>query len=122
MDKSNFLLFVAEGGVLRSIGDMGAVMTSLTLGPGGRAVVTNNSGQHGKSSQYLKEYPLVMDTKLKIIEILQVQYAHRSGLGQRFPNSGSQKKQNVRSIFRYFSLLSFVRIFNKTQNADNQKF
>lgn len=49
-------------------------MTSLTLGPGGRSVVTNNSGQHGKSSQYLKEYPLVMDTKLKIIEILQVQF------------------------------------------------
>ncbi|KAJ3639793.1 hypothetical protein Zmor_003130 [Zophobas morio] len=61
----------AEGGVLRSIGDMGAVMTSLALGPVGRSVVTTNAGQHGKGSQYMKEYPLVMDTKLKIIEILQ---------------------------------------------------
>lgn len=77
--KSHFLtsfLFMffttAEGGVLRSIGDMGAVMTSLALGPVGRSVVTTNAGQHGKGSQYMKEYPLVMDTKLKIIEILQV--------------------------------------------------
>lgn len=53
---------------MRSIGDMGAVMTSLALGPVGRSVVTNN-GQHVKG---MKEYPLVMDTKLKIIEILQV--------------------------------------------------
>ncbi|XP_060537009.1 inositol 1,4,5-trisphosphate receptor isoform X3 [Cylas formicarius] len=59
----------SEGGVLRTIGDMGAVMTSLTLGPSGRAVVTSN-GQH-KGSHYHKEYPLVMDTKLKIIEILE---------------------------------------------------
>lgn len=47
-------------------------MTSLTLGPVGRSVVANNSNQHGKSTQFMKEYPLVMDTKLKIIEILQV--------------------------------------------------
>ncbi|XP_055630280.1 inositol 1,4,5-trisphosphate receptor isoform X3 [Toxorhynchites rutilus septentrionalis] len=61
----------AEGGVLRRIGDMGAVMTSLTLGPISTAIVSPNI-QHRKSvSQYLKEYPLVMDTKLKIIEILQ---------------------------------------------------
>lgn len=62
---------VAEGGVLRSIGDMGAVMTSLTLGPVGRVVVSPNASPT-KASQFLKEYPLVMDTKLKIIEILQV--------------------------------------------------
>lgn len=49
---------------------MGAVMTSLTLGPGGRAVVANGSSQHTKSSY--SDYLLVMDTKLKIIEILQV--------------------------------------------------
>jgi inositol 1,4,5-triphosphate receptor type 1 len=61
----------SEGGVLRTIGDMGAVMTSLALGPVGRSVVSTNAGQHGKGSQYMKEYPLVMDTKLKIIEILQ---------------------------------------------------
>ncbi|KAF5282120.1 hypothetical protein FQA39_LY17676 [Lamprigera yunnana] len=60
----------SEGGVLRSIGDMGAVMTSLTLGPVGRMVATPNNSQ-AKASQFLKEYPLVMDTKLKIIEILQ---------------------------------------------------
>lgn len=46
-------------------------MTSLTLGPVGRVVVSSNTNQ-SKVSQFLKEYPLVMDTKLKIIEILQV--------------------------------------------------
>ncbi|CAH1989188.1 unnamed protein product [Acanthoscelides obtectus] len=55
------------GGVLRSIGDMGAVMTSLTLGSVGKNGVTANSA----ASKSIKEYPLVMDTKLKIIEILQ---------------------------------------------------
>lgn len=61
----------SEGGVLRSIGDMGAVMTQLTLGSPlvNKAIPTI---QRSKSvSQILKEYPLVMDTKLKIIEILQ---------------------------------------------------
>ncbi|XP_057662060.1 inositol 1,4,5-trisphosphate receptor isoform X4 [Diorhabda carinulata] len=61
----------AEGGVLRTIGDMGAVMTSLTLGSGGRGGLSPASVSHGKATQYMKEYPLVMDTKLKIIEILQ---------------------------------------------------
>lgn len=46
-------------------------MTSLTLGPVGQSVISPTSNQH-KSSQFLKEFPLVMDTKLKIIEILQV--------------------------------------------------
>lgn len=60
-----------EGGVLRTIGDMGAVMTSITLGP--KAPVNPMpTMQRSKSiSQMMKEYPLVMDTKLKIIEILQ---------------------------------------------------
>lgn len=59
---------------MRSIGDMGAVMTSLTLGPVGTAIVSPSiSVQQRKSvTQLMKEYPLVMDTKLKIIEILQV--------------------------------------------------
>lgn len=59
---------------MRSIGDMGAVMTSLTLGPIGTAIVSPSiSVQQRKSvTQLMKEYPLVMDTKLKIIEILQV--------------------------------------------------
>ncbi|XP_030748640.1 inositol 1,4,5-trisphosphate receptor isoform X3 [Sitophilus oryzae] len=61
----------SEGGVLRTIGDMGAVMTSLTLGPNGRTLATASSGNHSKASIYHKEYPLVMDTKLKIIEILE---------------------------------------------------
>ncbi|XP_024947650.1 inositol 1,4,5-trisphosphate receptor isoform X5 [Cephus cinctus] len=59
----------AEGGVLRCIGDMGAVMTSLTLGSAGQ-VLTGTSAPRPKPS-LKKEYPLVMDTKLKIIEILQ---------------------------------------------------
>lgn len=119
-----FHILTAEGGVLRSIGDMGNVMTSLTLGtitantlttttttttttssssntveaqsntPATTASTDNiktanakNSAVSGKnpasnkgkpqptqsqSNQHLmKEYPLVMDTKLKIIEILQ---------------------------------------------------
>ncbi|XP_063897860.1 inositol 1,4,5-trisphosphate receptor isoform X1 [Helicoverpa armigera] len=70
----------SEGGVLRSIGDMGAVMTSITLG----GVARNQSGsssmpaggggglQRSASALLLaREHPLVMDTKLKIIEILQ---------------------------------------------------
>ncbi|XP_018320612.1 inositol 1,4,5-trisphosphate receptor isoform X2 [Agrilus planipennis] len=58
----------SDGGVLRTIGDMGAVMTSLTLGSAGRAAVSSSNNQPKLHS---KENPLVMDTKLKIIEILQ---------------------------------------------------
>ncbi|EDW76206.1 uncharacterized protein Dwil_GK15332 [Drosophila willistoni] len=63
----------AEGGVLRSIGDMNTVMTSLALGSMGQAIAAPAIAlQQRKSvSQLMKEYPLVMDTKLKIIEILQ---------------------------------------------------
>ncbi|XP_034196587.1 inositol 1,4,5-trisphosphate receptor isoform X1 [Osmia lignaria lignaria] len=59
----------SEGGVLRCIGDMGAVMTSLTLGPAGQVLAGNSSPR--PKPLLKKEYPLVMDTKLKIIEILQ---------------------------------------------------
>ncbi|XP_015117439.1 inositol 1,4,5-trisphosphate receptor isoform X3 [Diachasma alloeum] len=59
----------SEGGVLRCIGDMGAVMTSLTLGPAGQVIAGSSSPRPKPSTK--KEYPLVMDTKLKIIEILQ---------------------------------------------------
>lgn len=65
---------LAEGGVLRSIGDMNTVMTSLALGSVGQVMATPaiSSLQQRKSvSQLMKEFPLVMDTKLKIIEILQ---------------------------------------------------
>ncbi|XP_011870185.1 PREDICTED: inositol 1,4,5-trisphosphate receptor isoform X3 [Vollenhovia emeryi] len=58
----------AEGGILRCIGDMGAVMTNLTLGPAGQVLAS--SSPRPKPSMK-KEHPLVMDTKLKIIEILQ---------------------------------------------------
>ncbi|XP_026317343.1 inositol 1,4,5-trisphosphate receptor [Hyposmocoma kahamanoa] len=70
----------SEGGVLRSIGDMGAVMTSITLGSVARNVSGTSSGggatgmqmQRSASALVLaREHPLVMDTKLKIIEILQ---------------------------------------------------
>ncbi|XP_037294714.1 inositol 1,4,5-trisphosphate receptor isoform X4 [Manduca sexta] len=69
----------SEGGVLRSIGDMGAVMTSITLGSVARNQVgPGSSGSGGAGLQrsasalvLAREHPLVMDTKLKIIEILQ---------------------------------------------------
>lgn len=59
---------------MRSIGDMGAVMTSLTLGSISTAIVAPSISVQQRQSvtQLMKEYPLVMDTKLKIIEILQV--------------------------------------------------
>ncbi|KAH0948674.1 hypothetical protein HN011_002941 [Eciton burchellii] len=58
----------SEGGILRCIGDMGAVMTSLTLGPAGQVLPSSSPRP---KPLIKKEYPLVMDTKLKIIEILQ---------------------------------------------------
>lgn len=61
----------SEGGVLRSIGDMGAVVTGLTLGATGIGRSTISPSVQKKSNQLRKEFPLVMDTKLKIIEILQ---------------------------------------------------
>lgn len=53
---------------------MGAVMTSLTLGSISTAIVAPSISVQQRQSvtQLMKEYPLVMDTKLKIIEILQV--------------------------------------------------
>ncbi|XP_013174737.1 PREDICTED: inositol 1,4,5-trisphosphate receptor isoform X2 [Papilio xuthus] len=88
----------SEGGVLRSIGDMGAVMTSITLGSVARNVSGpqheprtftmqwstfedlsstvgsgNGGGVQGSPSALAlaRKHPLVMETKLKIIEILQ---------------------------------------------------
>lgn len=65
------MVILADGGVLRSIGDMGAVVTSLTLGFVGRTNA-KASGLHSKVNAHMRESTLVMDTKLKIIEILQV--------------------------------------------------
>lgn len=53
---------------------MGAVVTGLTLGATGIGRSTISPSVQKKSSQLKKEFPLVMDTKLKIIEILQVCY------------------------------------------------
>ncbi|XP_039761003.1 inositol 1,4,5-trisphosphate receptor isoform X1 [Pararge aegeria] len=63
-----------EGGVLRSIGDMGAVVTSITLGtvPRNGQQVSSGGAQRNPSALALaRKHPLVMETKLKIIEILQ---------------------------------------------------
>lgn len=58
---------------MRSIGDMNTVMTSLALGSVGQVMATPSISleQRKSVSQLMKEFPLVMDTKLKIIEILQ---------------------------------------------------
>lgn len=50
---------------------MGAVMTNLTLGPAGQVIASASSSGPKTVSSVKNEYPLVMDTKLKIIEILQ---------------------------------------------------
>ncbi|CAO1407028.1 unnamed protein product [Diamesa hyperborea] len=94
----------SEGGVLRSIGDMGAVMTSLTLGPMGPSMVKPNHQHHRKSvTQLMKEFPLVMDTKLKIIEILQFIL-------------------DVRLDYRISCLLSiFKREFDESETLTNEK-
>ncbi|XP_020277903.1 inositol 1,4,5-trisphosphate receptor isoform X4 [Pseudomyrmex gracilis] len=90
----------AEGGILRCIGDMGAVMTSLTLGPAGQ--VLPSSSPRPKPLMK-KEYPLVMDTKLKIIEILQFIL-------------------DVRLDYRISCLLSiFKREFDETASTASEK-
>nr|ASO75059.1 inositol 1,4,5-trisphosphate receptor (IP3R) [Bemisia tabaci] len=64
----------SEGGVLRSIGDMGVVVTGLTLGTSGiRRASAEPAVPCTPTTTALKKeaYPFVMDTKLKIIEILQ---------------------------------------------------
>lgn len=104
---------------MRSIGDMGAVMTSLTLGPIGTAMVSPSiSVQQRKSvSQMMKEYPLVMDTKLKIIEILQVSQTFKSLFFYfEFLISFLQFILDVRLDYRISCLLSiFKREFDETE-------
>nr|CAD7195940.1 unnamed protein product [Timema douglasi] len=98
-DELNVII-LAEGGVLRSIGDMGAVMTSLTLGTTSSLSKNVISPTVLKKPSHLKkEYPLVMDTKLKIIEILQFIL-------------------DVRLDYRISCLLSiFKREFDETEKA-----
>lgn len=79
---------------------MGAVMTSLTLGPAGQVLSGSTSPRPKSSSK--KEYPLVMDTKLKIIEILQFIL-------------------DVRLDYRISCLLSiFKQEFDETEKASGQ--
>ncbi|XP_063219999.1 inositol 1,4,5-trisphosphate receptor isoform X2 [Bacillus rossius redtenbacheri] len=94
----------SEGGVLRSIGDMGAVMTSLTLGNQSLPKSVITSSIHKNSTQFKKEYPLVMDTKLKIIEILQFIL-------------------DVRLDYRISCLLSiFKKEFDETEKTSGETF
>ena len=70
------IYFIAAGGAFRSLSEMGAMLTMLTTGvkPGstGNANRTNAPGNDQvKRSSSKKEENLVMDTKLKIIDILQ---------------------------------------------------
>lgn len=63
----------AKGGVIKSLEDMGAVVTNLALGTT-RCLVPMGprASPKKKASNTEKEDTLVMDTKLKIIEILEV--------------------------------------------------
>lgn len=60
-------VLAAQHGVLKSIGDMGAVMTNMVLGTAGANKPAVAAPKKGSAA----EDTLVMDTKLKIIEILQ---------------------------------------------------
>ncbi|GFY58921.1 inositol 1,4,5-trisphosphate receptor type 1 [Trichonephila inaurata madagascariensis] len=87
----------ARGGVLKSIGDMGAVMTNMVLGTSGMTKQVSATMQK-KASITGAEDTLVMDTKLKIIEILQFIL-------------------NVRLDYRITGLLSiFKREFDESQD------
>lgn len=101
---------------------MGAVMTSLTLGPVGTAIVSPSiSVQQRKSvTQLMKEYPLVMDTKLKIIEILQVRVRcimiRKNNSTISFFTFFFQFILDVRLDYRISCLLSiFKREFDETE-------
>ncbi|XP_070559179.1 inositol 1,4,5-trisphosphate receptor-like isoform X4 [Ptychodera flava] len=82
LDQKAIAEAASKGGVLKAIHGAGAVMTNMVLGSGG--VIPNgptsgtlgggHSGSAGKASSPLqaqKEDELVMETKLKIIQILQ---------------------------------------------------
>ena len=66
-------LSLAAGGALRSLSEMGAMLSMLTtaMKPGLSQQSREANGNSGKSSNSKKEDNLVMDTKLKIIDILQ---------------------------------------------------
>ncbi|KAK7083804.1 Inositol 1,4,5-trisphosphate receptor type 1, partial [Halocaridina rubra] len=62
-----------KGGVFKSLGDMGAVVTNLTLGATRMSprIAAGGASPKKKPGGTEKEDTLVMDTKLKIIEILE---------------------------------------------------
>ncbi|XP_047489023.1 inositol 1,4,5-trisphosphate receptor-like isoform X3 [Penaeus chinensis] len=61
------------GGVIKTLGDMGAVVTNLALGTNrmGTRISSGGTSRKKKSGAADKEDLFVMDTKLKIIEILE---------------------------------------------------
>lgn len=65
-----------KGGVFKSIHGVGAVMTNMVLGSGlpesAMGLPDSNIQGKGSTSQDKKEDKRVMETKLKIIQILQV--------------------------------------------------
>ena len=67
------MYFIAAGGALRSLSEMGAMLTMLTTGmKPGLSTPTRETGTNSvKPTNTKKEDNLVMDTKLKIIDILQ---------------------------------------------------
>lgn len=67
-------LTLATRGVLKSLGEVGAVMTNIVLGTTdiGKALSISIPKHTGQLSNSGAADLLVMDTKLKIIEILQV--------------------------------------------------
>ena len=93
----------SEGGAIRSLSEVGAMLTMLTTGmmPGGGGAGGKNDPHSSISSQ--KTDILVMDTKLKIIEILQF-------------------IMDVRKDYRITSLLSiFKREFDESER-DSESF
>ncbi|XP_071815438.1 inositol 1,4,5-trisphosphate receptor-like isoform X4 [Apostichopus japonicus] len=92
-----------KGGVFKSIHGVGAVMTNMVLGSGlpqSAMGMPADGANQGKGSQDKKEDKLVMETKLKIIQILQFIL-------------------DVRLDYRISSLLSiFKRDFDKRKDQD----
>ena len=63
----------SEGGAIRSLSEMGVMLTMLTTGikPGGALAATGTKAEPGAAVNNSKTDVLVMETKAKIIEILQ---------------------------------------------------
>lgn len=84
---------------------MGAVVTGLTLGAPG--IGPNDPSVQNKTKLLSKEgYPLVMDTKLKIIEILQV----------------SKARSEEKVLCFYFWFIIFTTLTTDYSNGETTKF